>query len=301
MNTRSSSRNDGFSNRPFAELASASFRSSTNYNSRSKIPPLSQTGVDGKDFINITTSPNSTNLGYALSMESDYKFTHPLYGPFETVRGFVHWIKATSFDDSYRVLKGKALNQYFKQNREKQSDFVENFQYRIAVATYEKIKSFPQLMEALKESTLPFEMYRVKRVDRNNVEYGHYRERDVYAVWFIPVINTIREALKANEEPNFQHLITSMADLQEFDNSWKEEAKRRKQVSDEVIAARTLKRQQKKAKTTAKPAEDETVEKEEIRTLDQSTDEIVTHQSEVVEGQESVTETPVLETTENKE
>lgn len=214
-----------FSNRPFMALArgNAPVTESQRFHSHyPQLPRLSQIETDGVDHINMSMF-SKTDLGYALAMETCYRFEHPVFGPFFSVRGFSHWLKSGNFDDTYRRLSERSVAQYYRDNRDNQRAYVDNFFYMLAVATYEKIKTYPTLVEDLKNSTLPFEMYRESRLDNRHPEYGSVRERDVHANWYIPLMNNVRAALKDGIEPDLSYLLKDPEKLVTFEAEWRQE------------------------------------------------------------------------------
>lgn len=214
-----------FSNRPFMALARGNVpvtESQKFHSHYPQLPRLSQIEVDGVDHINMSMF-SKTDLGYALAMETSYRFEHPVFGPFFSVRGFSHWLKSGNFDDTYRRLSERNVANYYRDNRDNQRAYVDNFFYMLAVASYEKIKTYPAMVEDLKNSTLPFEMYRESRLDHRHPEYGSVRERDVHANWYIPLMNIVRAALKDGIEPDLSYLLKDPAKLITFETEWREE------------------------------------------------------------------------------
>jgi hypothetical protein len=111
--------------------------------------------TDGITHINVY-SKGKTKLGRSLTNFARIGFTHPRYGMFESIEGFWYWLKTGMIHDELRVLHG------FKANEEgKKIEKIDvcDFEQQIKEAIFYKVEQCPALIEALKESTLPFSHY----------------------------------------------------------------------------------------------------------------------------------------------
>lgn len=112
---------------------------------------------DGIDFINIY-SRGKTQLGRKLSHFHKATFVHPYFGQFMSVEGLWYWLRCAERPDILRYKYGfqaKKLGYVYKPVW--YSDFWED----IAGANYQKIIQNKDILEELKESTLPFKHYYV--------------------------------------------------------------------------------------------------------------------------------------------
>lgn len=163
------------------------------------LPPTTRIGADGVEHINIYQL-GKTELGRALSPYTHLPFKHCKFGSFASLEGFWHYIKSDARDDRMRTLygfKARTVGDTIPAGN------TENFKAIVMDANYQKIKSYPALLDAVKESTLPFDMY-----------YLHHNDDDVRirvpsAMWVVPGFEEIRRAIKAGVEPDFGFLMNN--------------------------------------------------------------------------------------------
>lgn len=162
----------------------------------SSLPAVDQIGIDGIDHINIWEK-GSTELGIALSHMADLPFTHEVYGKFRSIEGFWHYIRSVSRDDRTRMMAGYKAKKFGDTLESKR---VEDFKAIIMDANWQKVKQYAPLVEELKKSTLPFDVYYLFNNDVN------VRIRPASAFWLIEGFNQIRKCLKENTKPDFTFL-----------------------------------------------------------------------------------------------
>lgn len=160
------------------------------------LPAVDRIGIDGVDHINIWEKA-STQLGIALSHMADLPFTHETYGKFRSVEGFWHYIRSVTRDDRTRMMAGYKAKKFGDSLESKR---VEDFKAIIMDANWQKIRQYEPLVEELKKSTLPFDVY---YLFNNDVDV---RIRPASAFWLIEGFNEIRKCLKENTKPNFNFL-----------------------------------------------------------------------------------------------
>lgn len=159
-------------------------------------PIPSPSGVDGVDHINIWDRGN-TELGKLLSHSAALSFVHNIFGRFNTIESFWHYIRSVERDDRIRTMSGLPLKRF---SEKLQTVRVRNFKAIIMDANWQKVKQYPILVEELTDSTLPIECYyHYKREDG-------VRIRPNFSPWLIQGFTEIRNALKENREPNFDFL-----------------------------------------------------------------------------------------------
>lgn len=281
MNARANYTTGTFENRPFAKLgkSQASSKETSSFYSGASLPRLSQTEEDGVHHINVGSN-SVTELGYNLSIDAETRFNHPDFGSFATVRGFSHWIKSMSFDDTYRNLQGKNLLTYFKENTDDQYKLVENYTYHLAHAIWQKVSQNKRILHAMRESTLPFEMYHRTPIDRGNPNAGFTRIRDKTASWIIPIMDTIRKALKAKTktEPNFDFLIYNVDTIGVMKVNW--ETHKQARVAANNVPTFVQQQRNKAGETQAKQKQ----ENGELKQFDQvlSQEEVIPVNNETV-------------------
>lgn len=150
---------------------------------------------DGIDHINILAL-GSTELGQALAHSSPISFKHSVFGHFKNMECFWHYIQSEEQDDRIRTMNSVSLKSFSLKLTPRR---VTNFRAIIMDSNYQRIKQYPALVEAIKESVLPFECYYIH-------SETNLRTRPVYFKWFLAGFEEIRRAFKADEVPNFDPL-----------------------------------------------------------------------------------------------
>lgn len=157
---------------------------------------------DGIDHINIWGQAE-TDLGKLLAHGAKVSFKHSIFGRFSCLESFWHWVRSEEHDDRIRTMTGKSLQDFVTLLTRKN---VVNFRAIIMDANYQKVKQYPEILQAMVESTLPFDCY-----------YVYKREADIpirtnFASWVIDGFEEIRKALKENREPDFSALRDNQND-----------------------------------------------------------------------------------------
>jgi hypothetical protein len=119
---------------------------------------------DGKDHINIY-SRGQTSLGRLLSHFASTYFSHPVYGPFDSMEGFWYYMRSKEKDDQLRYLSGFAAKEY---GRVLEPAWYEQFWEDILAANYQKVIQNPHIKQALIASELPFQHYYIHYPQRGN-------------------------------------------------------------------------------------------------------------------------------------
>lgn len=111
--------------------------------------------LDGVQHINVW-SRGVTQLGRNLSNFAHTPFTHPAYGPFESMEAYWYWIATGMQHDSLRGLWGIAAKRVGKVLERVP---VENFEALICEGLYYKTIQTPTLCQQMVFSELPFYHY----------------------------------------------------------------------------------------------------------------------------------------------
>lgn len=151
---------------------------------------------DGEDHINIYDR-STTELGAILVHNSKLSFTHSIFGRFYDMESFWNYIQSEERDDRTRTMTGQILKNFA---RKLTMTRVTNFRAIIMDANYQRIKQYDPVVQAMKESTLPFDCYYVN-------EQTSLRTRPVYFKWLVLGFEEIRRALKEEREPDFGFLL----------------------------------------------------------------------------------------------
>lgn len=112
---------------------------------------------DGKEFINIY-SKGKSRLGRKLSHFEKSPFTHPVYGDFNCMEGFWHYVGGDVKDERLRTAEGyiaKKIGSNLKKS------YMPEFQDLIMEGNRLKIENNPELKRLFIESELPFVHYYV--------------------------------------------------------------------------------------------------------------------------------------------
>lgn len=159
---------------------------------KSNLPHATNWIGDGEDHINLFYNAH-TDLGRTLHPNSILEFEHPLFGRFNSVSSFWDYIETGAKEQRLRFM-GHAARRETKRKLEKVR--VPNLEYMVLDACWERIRSYPDLKEALKNSELPFDLYRTE--GKLNIPV---RMNDVG--WLVEGMELIRRALKNEQHPNF--------------------------------------------------------------------------------------------------
>lgn len=167
-------------------------------------------GVDGIDHINIYSNGQS-ELGRELSLETRCKFKHPILGPFTSMTGYWTFVKSYSHSDAYRNKPAKSCLFLSKKQNDVKKQVI-NFTSIILEGMYYRIISDEKLVQDVKESTLPFDMYYVKKVDQaqpstNKIITYEIKISHRYTKWMVAGLTEIRDALKQNRTPSFERFL----------------------------------------------------------------------------------------------
>lgn len=147
---------------------------------------------DGVDHINL--GMGTTRLGANLSLSGVSSFKHSRLGRFKTLFGFWNYVANVEQDDRYRVLNDKEIRAFNRQKDIKRTPRrVRNFIAIILDAQWQRITGNERLLTAVKESSLPFDCYKLN---------GEVRERTSYEYWFVPAMEEMRKCIKEGREFN---------------------------------------------------------------------------------------------------
>lgn len=150
--------------------------------------PKSKAELDGVTHINIDKK-GRTELGQMLTHMARSQFDHPEFGPFQSVEGFIGYIRSGGKDDQFHYVHGMNAR-YRAKNQD--SDFIHGFREIVMEANYLKIVQNPSLLKAFKESVLPFDHYYLLPNNGRAVQPRN-------AMWIIPGFEELRRLIKAGE------------------------------------------------------------------------------------------------------
>lgn len=147
---------------------------------------------DGVDHINISRR-GLTELGQALDPATFLPFTHNVFGYFSSVSAFWDFIETGCKEERLRDPKFH-VRQKLKEQLER--IHVPDIEFLILDAMYQRIAANPPLVEAIKQSTLPFDCYVVEQETNK-------RFRKSAVSWIYEGMEVIRTAIKNDTHPNF--------------------------------------------------------------------------------------------------
>jgi hypothetical protein len=160
-----------------------------------RLPPVQNWSRDGEDHINLWEE-GEVELGRILSHRYELEFDHTQLGRFKTMEALDRYVMSRDRDDRIRNLTGPALKKFAKNLVLAP---VINFRAIVMDANWQRIKQYPDLATAVKESTLPFDVYYI-------IRDSGVRVRPARASWFLAGYEELRRALKEDREPNFDFL-----------------------------------------------------------------------------------------------
>ena len=168
-----------------------------------KIPGLPPTPMswkqDGVDHINIWQCAES-DVGRAMSHGYRRPFTHAIFGKFNSMEAFWYYLQSSERDPKIMDLFGYNLKKYVRENPKGfTTRKVLNFKAVIMESNYRRIMEYDGIIEELKNSTLPFDLYYIMP--------DGTRLRPKTHNWLIPGWLEIRNALQENREPDFTFLL----------------------------------------------------------------------------------------------
>lgn len=122
---------------------------------QNKIQAAYDNSDDGVLFINIY-SKGRTELGRELSHFHHSPFTHPVFGSFNCMEGFWHYVGGTPRDERLRKAPGYIAKKIGKTLKK---EYHPDFQKWIMEGNRAKIEADPELKKKFTESELPFVHY----------------------------------------------------------------------------------------------------------------------------------------------
>jgi hypothetical protein len=149
--------------------------------------PKGKVELDGITHINIDKR-GRTELGQLLTHMARSQFDHPEFGPFQSVEGFIGYIRSGGKDDQFHYVHGMNAR-YRAKNQD--SDFIRGFREIVMEANYLKIVQNESLLKTFKDSVLPFDHY-----------YCLPNGRPVQprnAMWIIPGFEELRRLIKTGQ------------------------------------------------------------------------------------------------------
>ena len=147
--------------------------------------PKGKVELDGITHINIDKR-GRTELGQMLTHMARSQFDHPEFGPFQSVEGFIGFIRSGAKDDQFHYVHGMNAR-YRAKNQD--SDFIRGFRELVMEANFLKIVQNESLRVAFKDSELPFDHYYL---------LGNGRPvQPRNAQWIIPGFEELRRLVKA--------------------------------------------------------------------------------------------------------
>ena len=160
--------------------------------SKLQLPRASDWIADGEDHINLSYV-GATDLGRTLHPTSMLSFVHEVFGRFNSVSAFWDYIETGARNDRLRTMP-HGIRKEAKSAMPRVE--VECLEFMVLDACWQRIKAYPVLMQALKDSELPFDLYRT-------VGELHIPVRVETSMWLVEGMELIRRALKKDQTPNF--------------------------------------------------------------------------------------------------
>lgn len=160
--------------------------------STARLPALAKLAdKDGHNHFNLSTAA-TTALGEALSLTSDLSFTHSHLGQVRCLEGI--WGYMLSKPRAKAFLEKPYKSMHWLRKHATLMEDAPNIRLVIADALWQKVSQYKEVVDVLKESTLPFDVY-VRSFDG-------LLKRTFFAGWYIVLVEEIRRSIKSGKEPN---------------------------------------------------------------------------------------------------
>jgi len=163
---------------------------------RAPLPNLMSYKGDGIDHINISTAAK-TDLGKLLCSSSYLRFDHPILGKFNSIMAFNFYLTSAERDDRMRVASPKELRMLADAGAKIP---VLNLWTLVCYATWVQINSYKAVVAAIRENTLPFDLYKQRNFDGKPASLMRPELHDV----FLEIINAVSKAIKTGEPLMFR-------------------------------------------------------------------------------------------------
>ena len=150
-------------------------------------PPV---GKDGVDHI-LIGKRGVTKLGKLLDTYSFIEVKHSHFGEFKNLDRFRAYVTSVNRDDRIRYMPDA---EYLSFSSHLIYKGHHNFNAIMLDAIYQRVLKNPDLLEEMKLSTLPFEIY------KENEFKVKIRSKSFY--WMLPGMEEVRKAIKGNRLPN---------------------------------------------------------------------------------------------------
>ena len=174
------------------------------------LPSILTLGEDGVDHINCDKSAK-TDLGLILAITTDLDWRHEYLGNFLSIQRFWYFVTSPSLNDKFRSIRWQELRRL---QAEEGTETMPNFRALMVDAMAQRIRQYPDIVEAMKNSTLPFDCYAEPR--ENSDKEPTTRKRQAYADWIVEALTEIRAALKEDREVNIDKFrVVRQGDLYE--------------------------------------------------------------------------------------
>jgi len=158
-------------------------------------------GKEGEDHINISIQ-SETRIGKVCDPAYLKVINYPYVGKFNSVSSLWYWVRSENLDDNIRNLTGAKLKAYADQAN-LHTNYVPNFKAIIAYATWLKIRSYPDVIKAIKNLDDD-----IKLLSYHVVKSSGLRVRTRYADLMISICDELFKAIKEDREPDFNKFVT---------------------------------------------------------------------------------------------
>ena len=157
-----------------------------------RLPLVSEWEGDGIDHINIYNY-GITDLGRTLHPSSLLAFEHDIFGRFNSISAFWDFIETAGRDDRFRFLPHSVR---LEAKRKMEQIKVPYLHFMVLDACWQRIRSYEKLKDALKNTDLPFDSYKLNGDMKIPQRMNHVE-------WLVEGLDFIRTALKKDQVPNF--------------------------------------------------------------------------------------------------
>jgi len=149
---------------------------------------------DGITHINMKTF-GQTEVGRLLSMEAPNRFTHPVFGSFDSLEGFWYYIRSGCQDTKVRTSnEGYGRRRFGNQPTEK----IENFQEIIGEGIYIMLCQLPDdRLQLILDNELPLDMYYIHYgKDESGKVVSAIVQRQRHHQWYLPLVEKVIQLIR---------------------------------------------------------------------------------------------------------
>jgi hypothetical protein len=159
--------------------------------------PPPEPALDGLTHINVHYKDSQTKLGRMLSTYYIARFTHPYFGPFKCIEGFMLYVRTGCRDDAFRHLNGTEAKRYYREQCRlgvlSKREIPQESEVFLQ-ALHAQLQQHPVIAALFTESNLPFDAYYFHGDGKVPIRQGN-------AVMLMKTLSHLRELMQQQRQP----------------------------------------------------------------------------------------------------